>query len=123
MPRSSPKLRLRLIAVVPVLLLLAGLGWWALDGRLPFGGGQSADGGQPPAATGVPVIEPASFDGDGLALPKKLGSLRFAVIGDVGRGDAAQFDTAAEMTRWREKFDFSFVLMLGDNMYGPGTPE
>ena len=44
-------------------------------------------------------------------------------MGDVGRGDLAQYDTAAEMARWRERFDFSFVLMLGDNMYGPGTPE
>ena len=27
------------------------------------------------------------------------------------------------MTRWRERFDFSFVLMLGDNIYAEGTPE
>ena len=27
------------------------------------------------------------------------------------------------MARWRERFDFSFVLMLGDNMYAAGTPE
>jgi len=123
MPRPSHKLRLRLVAAVPVLLIIAGLGWWALDGRLPGGGNQDGAGALPPPAAGVPAIEQPSVDGDGLALPKKLGSLRFAVIGDVGRGDAAQFDTAAEMTRWREKFDFSFVLMLGDNMYGPGTPE
>ncbi|HUR20414.1 MAG TPA: metallophosphoesterase [Vicinamibacterales bacterium] len=121
MPKPSHKLRLRLIAGVPALLIIGGLAWWALGGRLP-GGGREADFTAAPLS-GVPIIEPSSFDGDGLALPKKLGSLRFAVIGDVGRGDAAQFDTAAEMTRWREKFDFSFVLMLGDNMYGPGTPE
>jgi hypothetical protein len=59
----------------------------------------------------------------GLALPKKLRSLRFAVMGDVGRGDDAQYGTAAEMARWHERFDFSFVLMLGDNMYAAGTPE
>jgi hypothetical protein len=94
-----------------------------MNGRLPGSWGENAADTLPPSVTGVPVIEPSSFDGDHLALPKKLGSLRFAVMGDVGRGDLAQFDTAAEMTRWREKFDFSFVLMLGDNMYGPGTAE
>jgi len=77
----------------------------------------------PPPANGLPVVEAASFDSNGLALPKKLGSLRFAVMGDVGRGDLAQYDTAVEMARWRQHFDFSFVLMLGDNMYGAGTPE
>jgi hypothetical protein len=70
-----------------------------------------------------PVVAPLAAGGDGLALPKKLGSLRFAVIGDVGRGDPKQYDTAAELTRWRERFDFSLVLMLGDNMYAAGTPE
>ena len=49
---------------------------------------------QPPTANGLPAVEPASVDDDGLALPKKLGSLRFAVMGDVGRGDQAQYDTA-----------------------------
>ena len=70
-----------------------------------------------------PVVTPLQADASGLMLPKKLGSLRFAVIGDVGRGDAAQYDTASEMARWRERFDFAFVLMLGDNMYGPGTQD
>ena len=50
------------------------------------------------------------------------GSLRFAVIGDPGRGDTLQVETAAELTRWRELFDFSFVLMLGDNIYPSGAP-
>jgi hypothetical protein len=27
------------------------------------------------------------------------------------------------MARWHERFDFSFVLMLGDNMYAAGTPD
>ena len=68
-------------------------------------------------------VGPLPVSRTGLALPKKLGSLRFAVMGDTGRGDRAQYDTANEMARWHEQFDFSFVLMLGDNIYAPGTPE
>jgi phosphodiesterase/alkaline phosphatase D-like protein len=57
-----------------------------------------------------------------LTLPKKAGSVRFAVIGDSGRGDRAQYDTAAQMVRWREQFPFDFVVMLGDNIYDHHTP-
>jgi hypothetical protein len=58
-----------------------------------------------------------------LTLPKAAGSLRFAVMGDVGRGDRRQYETASEMARWHRTFPFDFVLMLGDNIYGVGTPE
>ncbi len=58
-----------------------------------------------------------------LRLPLAAGSLRFAVLGDAGRGDALQYETAAELARWHDQFPFTFVLMLGDNVYGPGTPE
>jgi DNA repair exonuclease SbcCD nuclease subunit len=57
-----------------------------------------------------------------LALPKKAGSVRFAVIGDSGRGDDAQYQTAAQLIAWREQFPFDFVLMLGDNVYDHHTP-
>lgn len=57
-------------------------------------------------------------------LPRKTGSLRFAVIGDSGRGDRHQFMTAAKMIEWRQWFEYDFVLMLGDNIYGDsGSPE
>jgi calcineurin-like phosphoesterase family protein len=87
-----------------------------------------AELGLPPAPADVrpdtvASISPIPGSGAGLLLPKKLGSLRFAVMGDTGRGDRAQYDTANEMTRWRERFDFDFVLMLGDNIYAAGTPE
>lgn len=58
-----------------------------------------------------------------LALPLKDGSVRFAVIGDPGRGDQRQYDVAAQMTAWRTRFPFDFVLMLGDNIYDSHTPE
>ncbi len=54
-----------------------------------------------------------------LALPLHDGSVRFAVIGDSGRGDPPQHEVARQMTAWREKFPFDFVVMLGDNIYPP----
>lgn len=57
-------------------------------------------------------------------LPRKPGSVRFAVIGDTGRGDQHQYMTAQKMIEWRQWFDYEFVLMLGDNIYGDsGSPE
>ena len=58
-----------------------------------------------------------------LVLPREPGSLRLAVIGDVGRGDRVQYETAEELTRWHDRFDFDLVLLLGDNIYGTGTAE
>jgi hypothetical protein len=77
---------------------------------------------------GTPAIREARLEGQRprpgqLALPNEADSLRFAVMGDVGRGDRLQYETAGEMARWRQRFAFEFVLMLGDNIYGAGTPE
>jgi hypothetical protein len=58
-----------------------------------------------------------------LALPMNEGSIRFAVIGDSGRGDSPQHEVAQQMVAWHRKFPFDFVLMLGDNIYPPHTPE
>lgn len=58
-----------------------------------------------------------------LALPNKRGSVKFAVIGDSGRGDRAQHEVAAQMIAWREKFEYDLVLMLGDNIYDRHTPD
>jgi Calcineurin-like phosphoesterase len=58
-----------------------------------------------------------------LALPLRPGSIRYAVIGDSGRGDQPQHEVAARMAAWRAKFPFDFVLMLGDNIYGPHTAD
>jgi 3',5'-cyclic AMP phosphodiesterase CpdA len=58
-----------------------------------------------------------------LALPARDGSVRFAVIGDSGRGDRWQQEVAEQMVAWRARFPFTFVLMLGDNIYGTSTPH
>jgi 3',5'-cyclic AMP phosphodiesterase CpdA len=53
-----------------------------------------------------------------LALPGIAGSTRFALIGDSGSGDSAQKDVADAMLRYfTYGRPFTFVLMLGDNLY------
>jgi 3',5'-cyclic AMP phosphodiesterase CpdA len=61
---------------------------------------------------------------DVLALPSSRTSIKFAVIGDSGRGNGPQHEVADRMRRLREQFPFEFVLMLGDNIYeGPATAD
>ena len=53
-----------------------------------------------------------------LSLPNAPNSVKFGVIGDSGSGDREQYDVANQMTRFRAKFAFDQVIMLGDNIYG-----
>lgn len=56
-------------------------------------------------------------------LPLKAGSVRFAVIGDMGTGKQPQYETAQEMAKARQTFPFQFVITLGDNIYGGHSPH
>ena len=58
-----------------------------------------------------------------LRLPNKPGSVRFAAIGDAGRGSPPQYEVSAQMQAYRRVFPFDFVIMLGDNVYDGGSPE
>ena len=58
-----------------------------------------------------------------VTLPLKPGSVRFAVIGHNGTGDADENEVAQQMVQARGKFLFDFVIMLGDNIYGGHSPE
>jgi hypothetical protein len=49
------------------------------------------------------------------ALPVRPGSVRFAVIGDMGTGEVPQYEIASKMADFRKAFPFDFVIMLGDN--------
>jgi hypothetical protein len=71
----------------------------------------------PPAA--APQAPPA---GDAYGLPLKDGSVRFAVIGDTGRGDQPQYETAQAFWKAHARFPYDFVIMMGDNMYGSDSP-
>ena len=83
---------------------------------------QSAVPSDAQRATRTEVHELSPSPGE-LALPRKDGSVRFAVIGDSGRGDQAQHEIARQMIAWREKFPFDFVVMLGDNIYPPHAAD
>jgi len=58
-----------------------------------------------------------------VALPNKDGSFKFAVMGDFGNATPEQYQTAAQMARFHEKFKFDFVIMVGDNLYGSERPQ
>ena len=53
-----------------------------------------------------------------LALPNRSGSVKFAVLGDFGTGDAPEYQVAAQMTAFRNRFPFEFVITTGDNIIG-----
>jgi hypothetical protein len=88
-----------------------------------------ACGGAGAAAPPAPLAVVESVPIAGLApatltLPNLANSVKFAVIGDGGRGNQAQRDVADQMVRFRERFVFPFVIMVGDNLYeGPATAE
>ncbi len=57
-----------------------------------------------------------------LTLPLKPGSVRFAVIGDMGNGSKQQYALAGQMAAYHGRFPFDFVIMLGDNLIGGKSP-
>ncbi|HEY3442860.1 MAG TPA: metallophosphoesterase [Paludibaculum sp.] len=64
-----------------------------------------------------------SFPAQELTLPLKADSVRFAVIGDMGTGDKPQYETAAKMIEYRQKFPYEFVITVGDNIYDGNAPS
>jgi len=58
-----------------------------------------------------------------LKLPMKMGSVKFAVIGDTGTGDSHQLAVARQLATYRGKFPFEFVIMMGDNLYGGNSAK
>ena len=66
---------------------------------------------------------PLPIAGQELRLPNKPGSVKFAVIGDTGTGDKTQLAIGNELSSWRTRFPFEFVVMMGDNLYGGESPK
>ncbi len=57
-----------------------------------------------------------------VTLPMREGSLRLAVFGDAGRGSKEQYDLGRVMADYRQTVLFDWVLLTGDNIYGPDSP-
>jgi 3',5'-cyclic AMP phosphodiesterase CpdA len=64
-----------------------------------------------------------ALGGQDFTLPNRPGSLKFAVIGDNGTGDAAEYEVGRQMATAQRRFPFDQVLMLGDNLYGSETAQ
>ncbi len=79
-----------------------------------------AFGAESPQARENASQTPGGLD---IRLPMLPKSVRFAVIGDSGTGERAQYELAQEMELYREKIGFDFVIMLGDNIYGGHRPD
>lgn len=62
---------------------------------------------------GAPPVRP---------MPNRAESVKFAVLGDNGTGDAAQYEVADQMWRARQAFSYDLVIMMGDNFYGSQKP-
>ena len=75
----------------------------------------------PIAPVGAAAPPPAPLNVT-LTLPRADGSVRFAVMGDTGRGQREQLEVASQMAAVHRQFPFDFVIMLGDNIYGSDTP-
>lgn len=73
-----------------------------------------------PAPTFMPLTSKALSE---VKPPAARDSVRFAVLGDTGTGGSAQYEVAAQLERARSVFPFEFVIMVGDNMYGPERPR
>lgn len=56
-------------------------------------------------------------------LPDNKDAVRFAVIGDTGTGDRHQYEIAARLKAFYDRYPFELVLMMGDNLYGGEKPR
>src|SRR3989442_11752992 len=77
--------------------------------------------GETPAASASPILSAPGSQQTAepkLLLPMQPGSVRFAVIGDSGTGGSEQYRIGESMTKLHRLFPYTFVLMLGDNLYG-----
>ena len=103
------------------LLQLAGIAIAALTLQACGTGAAPAPPARLATVEAVPIAGLASAT---LTLPNSANSVKFAVIGDSGRGNQAQRDVAEQMVRFHQRFAFPFVIMVGDNLYeGTATAE
>ena len=69
------------------------------------------------------LLSAAAGAGAPVTPPRADGSVRFAVIGDSGSGAKVQYELAERLIAARQIFPYTFVLMMGDNIYGDDSPK
>jgi hypothetical protein len=78
-------------------------------------------------ATTAPLNSRGSADAQGnepaVRLPNKADSFRFAVLGDAGTGEKAQYGLADQMAALHDRFKYHTVLLLGGNLQGSERPQ
>lgn len=94
----------------------------------------------PHAATDTPrvtprentaIVAPAAAQARGTAQapanattpPVSKDSILFAVLGDTGTGERAQYEVGARLWESYAVFPYEFAIMVGDNMYGSERPQ
>ena len=75
------------------------------------------------AASATASLESVAAADAGRSFPNTEGSLKFAVLGDFGTGDRAQYELAERMADLRTAFPFDLVVTVGDNIYGSERPQ
>ena len=73
----------------------------------------------------VPAIagSQAAAEANATTPPQSKTSIRFAVLGDTGTGERAQYDVGAQLWKSHAVFPIEFVILVGDNMYGSERPQ
>ena len=69
------------------------------------------------------ALSVVSYAASDVRPPVRKDSVRFAVIGDSGTGDRAEYEVAQQVADSIKLFPFEFVIMLGDNIYGSERPQ
>lgn len=72
------------------------------------------------AAAALWLAQPAAQQ---VATPPTPEVVRFAAMGDNGTGEPPQYQVGQQMAVSHATFPFTFVIMLGDNLYGSQRPQ
>ena len=75
------------------------------------------------ATLALAVSLPFAGTAEKVTLPLANGSTRFAVIGDTGTGDKPQYEIGRKLEDYRQRANFTFAIMVGDNIYGSERPQ
>jgi hypothetical protein len=56
-------------------------------------------------------------------LPNKEGTFKFGILGDFGTGDRTQYELGEQMGKVYDRFKYTHVVLVGDNLYGSERPQ